>query len=857
MTGRTDCVDSISTHPPSAFDLTGSAKAGFGADDEILVLTTAGSSQLGTAFLLTSISEMHTVDITYQNYVGDGSGADGMCMHLGIDSMEGGRRPDDGIAVGFSLCLDEWNNNGDHGAIMTFGNPREEGEANYNVKTIWQDLGHCNANGGCSPITLFQTAAWEDVTVKITPSGEGASVTFTLGDTGWGGTAMIHPYVLPPEVYIGFGGRTGGATNNHHVKNVKLKLTCAGGQAACQRRRMSEMVNTPSYAKGCIDPAAVNYDGFAGAPDVSCQYDCDALAGGQLLADARCYLYDNVAGRWKTSATGTLDSSPWAGVTAASQVVVQGLLGTSDQEQLPLFDMRPNLSSQSLILRAVRMEAHHASGTDHGAVISLAASTYRAEFVEFIGNTQNGVGAGVIFAVNSTVSVSSSVFKLNRNLGLGAGVITASSGSRVVLSHSQFLGNLVENRKGLVCDCPKDTPSWTDPVSADGTGCEAWIGLDCHEARVGYSPPTTVLTECPQTCGICTSQICDPCAGLEQLLNTDLKFYNTTFPQYGFGGLGTGDKICRGTLEGAWHSSIDMTSYDPNMVCNINARSDGRSCNEYCEGMGRTCMHAQNNGFPKGKDWYDDFDICEIPDLDRITDSGAEWYKLDNGCSSKAWEAADMMKPVINRASRMCGCSSALHAPHSASCISVTNSAISATYLLFKGNTGGDVIVARASTLDASHTTFKGNAVEQALAGPASRGIISLWEGSTAKLLKVTFLQNVGSYAGAVYITNFGTAATFDQVQFILNQATAPDVAAGAIFAEAHAVVHALQCTFDRNSAASQVAAGAIYARNGVEISLTDVTLRDNEAVGHPTAGSVLGAGSADCFRIFTIVKHY
>ena len=74
---------------------------------------------------------------------------------------------------------------------------------------------------------------------------------------------------------------------------------------------MSEMVNTPSYAKGCIDPAAVNYDGFAGAPDVSCQYDCDALAGGQLLADARCYLYDNVAGRWKTTATGTLDSSPW------------------------------------------------------------------------------------------------------------------------------------------------------------------------------------------------------------------------------------------------------------------------------------------------------------------------------------------------------------------------------------------------------------------------------------------------------------------------------------------------------------------------------------------------------------------
>jgi hypothetical protein len=44
----------------------------------------------------------------------------------------------------------------------------------------------------------------------------------------------------------------------------------------------------PSYARGCTDPNATNYDPVAAQSDGSCAYDCGALSGGGT--DAACYI---------------------------------------------------------------------------------------------------------------------------------------------------------------------------------------------------------------------------------------------------------------------------------------------------------------------------------------------------------------------------------------------------------------------------------------------------------------------------------------------------------------------------------------------------------------------------------------
>ena len=142
----------------------------------------------------------------------------------------------------------------------------------------------------------------------------------------------------------------------------------------------------------------------------------------------------------------------------AKTLVVQGRLNEGDKVSAddqgeglvfwgPPFDARLNLYRQSLSLRHVRAEVQVAfggGGVDHGAVMSLVGSTCALESVEFTGNTQKGVGAGVIFAVGSNVTASFVLFADNRNLGQGAGVIAASAGSRVAVSHSQFTGSYVE-----------------------------------------------------------------------------------------------------------------------------------------------------------------------------------------------------------------------------------------------------------------------------------------------------------------------------------------------------------------------------------------------------------------------------
>ena len=123
-----------------------------------------------------------------------------------------------------------------------------------------------------------------------------------------------------------------------------------------------------------------------------------------------------------------------------------------DRSSMAQFEMRPQLHNQSLSLRHVWVEEHTVfggGGTDLGAAISLTGSTCVVEAVDFVDNVQKGVGAGVIFAAASNVTVSFAHFEQNRNLGLGAGVLMASAGSRVAFSHAQFLGNVADNQMGL------------------------------------------------------------------------------------------------------------------------------------------------------------------------------------------------------------------------------------------------------------------------------------------------------------------------------------------------------------------------------------------------------------------------
>ena len=62
--------------------------------------------------------------------------------------------------------------------------------------------------------------------MNISPdSAGGASVVFDLDSGVYSGHGVINDYQLPADVYLGFTGRTGGATNNHWVNGVSVAVT--------------------------------------------------------------------------------------------------------------------------------------------------------------------------------------------------------------------------------------------------------------------------------------------------------------------------------------------------------------------------------------------------------------------------------------------------------------------------------------------------------------------------------------------------------------------------------------------------------------------------------------------------------
>ena len=201
---------------PTSFSLSGSAQIG-GNAGEVLQITGLENSQTGTAFV--QIAEnVNAADFKFTTrfgmYTGDGSGADGQCCNIGANDLVG-RNGEDGVATGVAVCFDEWANGGDHGV-----------EIFYQGAVIWENIAPCNNRENCIPVSLYDDAAWHTVEVSITPLlGGSAQIRFSLDNgvyTGFGDVLAYQGagFELPATTYLGFTGRTGGATNNHWIRNV-------------------------------------------------------------------------------------------------------------------------------------------------------------------------------------------------------------------------------------------------------------------------------------------------------------------------------------------------------------------------------------------------------------------------------------------------------------------------------------------------------------------------------------------------------------------------------------------------------------------------------------------------------------
>ena len=133
-------------------------------------------STVGSAFTSVSVPPGAAIKVAFEMYIGDGNGAEGMCMNLGANEL-GGRDSVTGVAVGFALCFDTWSDSGplsgspsgEHGITMFM-----DGVA------IWSEHGTCGNRGGCPPMSLFEDAAWHSIAVTVLLEGADAHATFDL-----------------------------------------------------------------------------------------------------------------------------------------------------------------------------------------------------------------------------------------------------------------------------------------------------------------------------------------------------------------------------------------------------------------------------------------------------------------------------------------------------------------------------------------------------------------------------------------------------------------------------------------------------------------------------------------------------
>ena len=209
-------MEGATAHAASSFEVTGNAQI----QGDVISVTQVANSQQGTAFKRMDIDVREPFTLGFEMYCGDGSGADGLCANVGNNDL-GGRVGENGVTEGVALCFDEWANGGDHGVAIYY-NAGSSGDGDTSrAGEIWANIGLCGNRENCVPVSLFDDATWHVVELNISPSGNsGAVVTFDFDSGAYGGFALIDSYALPRQPYVGFSGRTGGATNNHWVRAV-------------------------------------------------------------------------------------------------------------------------------------------------------------------------------------------------------------------------------------------------------------------------------------------------------------------------------------------------------------------------------------------------------------------------------------------------------------------------------------------------------------------------------------------------------------------------------------------------------------------------------------------------------------
>ena len=196
------------------FDITDDA---YNDGNETIVLTTAASNQFGLArFRLPSPPQWfaNVFSVRFELYVGDGSGADGVCVNIG-DPSPGGVA-EEGVAASVSLCFDEYPNGDNENGVDMF----------VNGAVVWADLAECSSSEACHPLTLFEDGQWHSVEFSISPDDlGGATIAFEFdGGSSYNGTVHVDDFVPPPEEsWLMFAARTGGSTNNHWVRNVAIR----------------------------------------------------------------------------------------------------------------------------------------------------------------------------------------------------------------------------------------------------------------------------------------------------------------------------------------------------------------------------------------------------------------------------------------------------------------------------------------------------------------------------------------------------------------------------------------------------------------------------------------------------------
>jgi hypothetical protein len=572
--------------------------------------------------------------------------------------------------------------------------------------------------------------------------------------------------------------------------------------------------------------------------------------------------------------------------TNGGQVIIQAvslemLLATPSikYDKMPQFNARPELHKQSLSLRHVRVEAHTAfggGGTDHGAAMSLSESTCALESVEYIGNTQKGIGAGVIFAVGSNITASFAMFKESRNLGQGAGVIAASAGSRVAFSHAQFLGNVADNQMGLlgqkisaIGHWPLDghgrdvsgsgldgTPINVDWVIGKRAGAAYFSGDD---AVIVQDIGDTVL-DVENVLMVAWIKPSDRNVGIGGTLAVDRGIVMNKDLVYEFG-----LQDITGQLQGAfgpgcwrwWGNEVIALDEWTHVAVGVDGTSERYFVNgafgeqDGCAGK----LTVNDNDFRIGARSL----LGNFADLADLSDSsfGSQFKGTIDEAMLFGRCLSDREVHALYRAVYDIGdgaaSSTSRASEQSASCIASDLSAVSATHSSFLKNEGGDVIFARrASTVDLVHSTFKHNIAKTAakqLHLSYGGATISLWEASVATLEEVSFIENTGVTAGAILVTE-ESKVTINEGILSGNTASATDAAGAAIFANQRAQFYSSQNTFDGNSASAHLSAGVIHASGGSEITLTDARLSNNQAVGN-----LIGAGAvyADNSRVSLI----